>query len=69
MTRSKATEKTDWPKELGKETPVKKKQRSASPSPVSTPAPDYERPKLPPRNKDGKFRKTASILVSLITTL
>ena len=58
-TRSKATTKTDWPKEMGKETPTNRRQRPASPSPVSTPAPDYERPKLPPRKKDGKFIKTA----------
>ena len=55
-TRSKATDRMDWPKGLGHETPVRKGQKSRSPSPVSTPEPSYDR-MPPPREKDGKFCK------------
>ena len=55
-TRSKATDRMDWPKGMGQETPVREGRRSRSPSPVSTPEPSYDRPP-PPRKKDGKFSK------------
>ena len=50
---SKATEQTMWTKKMGEETLVRKNQR---PSLV-----DYERPPMPPRGKDGKFKKQAEM--------